>query len=107
MMRVAMSISASGRTTTGFLAPPCHWARLPLAAARLYTYLATGEEPTKEIARTAGWSSKASTTPFAPFTKLTTPFGRPTSSSRSKTRLIVMGTFSEGLTMKQLPQAMA
>src|SRR2546426_10628024 len=107
MMRVAISISASGKTTTGFLAPPAHWARFPLAAALLYTYLATGEEPTKEIARTSGWSSKASTTPLAPFTRLITPGGRLNSSIRSKTRLIVIGTFSEGLTMKQLPQAIA
>src|SRR5437868_15481527 len=107
MIRVVISISASGKTTTGFLAPPAHWARLPLAAARLYTYFATGDEPTKEIARTDGWSSKVSTAPFAPFTRLTTPGGRPNSSIRSKTRLIVIGTFSEGSRMKQLPQAMA
>jgi hypothetical protein len=29
-----ISMSASGRTITGFFAPPWHWARLPLAAAR-------------------------------------------------------------------------
>ena len=29
-----MSMSASGRTTIGFFAPPWHWARLPVAAAR-------------------------------------------------------------------------
>ena len=35
MMRVVMSMSASGITTTGFFAPPWHCARLPLAVARL------------------------------------------------------------------------
>ena len=34
-MRVVISMSASGRMTIGFLAPPWHCARLPLAAARL------------------------------------------------------------------------
>ncbi len=32
---VVISMSASGNTTTGFLAPPWHWARLPFAVARL------------------------------------------------------------------------
>ena len=35
MMRLVMSMSASGRMTAGFLAPPWHWARLPFAVARL------------------------------------------------------------------------
>ena len=34
-MRVVIAMSASGRITMGFLAPPCACARLPLAAARL------------------------------------------------------------------------
>ena len=34
-MRVVIAMSASGRMTIGFLAPPWACARLPLAAARL------------------------------------------------------------------------
>jgi len=34
MICVAIGISASGSTMTGFFAPPWHCARLPLAAAR-------------------------------------------------------------------------
>ena len=47
---VVMSTSASGRTITGFLAPPCACTRLPLAEARAYTWRATGVEPTNVIA---------------------------------------------------------
>ena len=107
MILVAMSISASGRTTTAFFAPPWHWARFPLAVARLYTCLATAVDPTKLTARIVGWSRIASIASRAPFTRFTTPGGKPACSSSWKTSCIVSGTFSDGLTITGLPQASA
>ena len=47
-----------------------------------------------------------STASFAPLTILTTPFGKPTCSMSLKMNCIVIGTFSDGLTMYVLPAAM-
>src|SRR5271154_2765680 len=81
--------------------------RFPLPAERVYTCLATGVEPTKLMARTSGWSHRAFTTSFPPFTIFTTPLGNPVFSSSSMARCMVSGTRSEGFKTNVLPHAMA
>ena len=70
-------------------------------------YRATGVDPTKLTACTAGWSSSASTAALPPFTRFTTPLGKPASSISSMTRCMLNGTRSDGLRMNVLPQATA
>src|SRR5882757_9299074 len=70
-------------------------------------YLATGVEPTKDIARTNSCANSASTANLSPWMRLNTPGGTPASSSNSAVRVGVIGTFSDGFRMKLLPQAMA
>ena len=52
MFETVFGMTASGMTTMKFFAPPRACTRLPLAAARSYTYWATLAEPTNEIAST-------------------------------------------------------
>ena len=70
-------------------------------------YSATGVEPTKLTAATRGSVSSVSTASRSPFTTLNTPSGRPASLSSSATRSGTLGSFSEGLSTKVLPQAIA
>ena len=70
-------------------------------------YFAMGVEPTNDTAFTRGWTSSASTASFAPSTIWKTPSGMPLSMSSSAQRAGVIGTFSDGLRMKVLPQARA
>ena len=49
---VALSRLASRSTIEWFLAPARAWTAFPFAVPRLYTYSATGCEPTKEIRAT-------------------------------------------------------
>src|ERR1035437_10868202 len=70
-------------------------------------YFATGVEPTKLTALTSGWWSRALTLSLSPWIRFSTPGGSPASWSNSIERVGVSGTFSEGLRMKLLPQAMA
>src|SRR5919197_1499671 len=70
-------------------------------------YLATGVDPTKLMARTLGCESSVSTATLVPFTRFTTPGGRPVCSTISKARRMLTGTFSDGFRTKVLPQAMA
>ncbi len=66
-----------------------------------------GVEPTKLIAFTSGSASSASTAALSPCTTLNTPAGRPASVSHSAISSEAEGSRSEGLRMKQLPQASA
>jgi hypothetical protein len=59
------------------------------------------------MARTCGWASSASTASWSPLTTLSTPGGRPACSASSATRSALLGSRSEGLSTKQLPQASA
>lgn len=70
-------------------------------------YLATGDDPTNEIARTKGCLSKASTHSRSPWITLRTPEGSPAFCSNSISRIPVRGTFSLGFKIKVFPQAIA
>jgi len=64
-------------------------------------------EPTKLTAATSGCSNSRRTATWSPLTTFSTPGGRPASAIRSATRIAADGSFSLGLRMKLLPQAMA
>src|SRR3954464_10286328 len=68
---------------------------------------ATGAEPTNDTASLPGWARIPSTISRPPFTRLTTPGGRPSASSSSNAICCVSGTCSEGLSTNVLPQAIA
>ena len=70
-------------------------------------YSAIGVEPTKLRALTSGASISASTASLSPCTTLSTPFGRPASCSSWAIYRVELGSRSDGLRMKQLPQTMA
>src|ERR1039458_8423031 len=70
-------------------------------------YLAIGVEPTKLTAATSGWASSASTASLSPWTTLKTPSGRPASFHIWARNSDALGSFSLGLRMNALPQAMA
>jgi hypothetical protein len=70
-------------------------------------YFAIGVDPTKDTAEIFSWRSKASTAALSPCTTLNTPSGRPASLKSSAMRTEADGTFSEGLSTKVLPQAIA
>src|SRR5450759_3774896 len=69
--------------------------------------LAMGVEPTNEIAFTFGCVSSASTASRPPWTRLSTPLGRPAFSKSFATLFEVRGTFSLGLRTYVFPHAMA
>src|SRR5262245_33399542 len=68
---------------------------------------ATGVDPTKLTADTSGSLRIASTASLSPWITLNTPSGRPASLSHSAIITDADGARSEGLRMKQLPQARA
>ena len=100
-------MSASGITTMWFFAPPSACTRLPLTEPVANTYFAIGVEPTKLTAATRGSVSSVSTASLSPFTTFSTPAGAPASSISSASRKGQDGSFSEGLRMNVLPQAIA
>ncbi len=65
------------------------------------------EDPTKLTAAMSGWDRMASTADLSPCTTLRIPGGAPASSISSPSRTGTEGSFSEGLSTKALPQAMA
>ena len=66
-----------------------------------------GVEPTKLKAWTRSSRSSVSTASLSPTTTLRTPGGAPASTISSPSRSGHEGSFSEGLSTKVLPQAMA
>src|SRR4051794_26042352 len=70
-------------------------------------YCAIGVEPTKLTALTSGCSSSPSTATLSPCRTLKTPSGRPASAHSSASRTAADGSFSDGLRMNVLPQAIA
>ena len=66
-----------------------------------------GVEPTKLTAAMSGCARIASTASLSPWTTLNTPSGQPASFSHSAIIIAAEGSFSEGLRMNALPQAMA
>src|SRR6516225_8854770 len=100
-------MSASGSTTAWFFAPPRACTRLPASAARWWTYLAMGVEPTKLTAAMPGWSRMASTATLSPCTTLKTPSGRPASAYSRAMKFDADGSRSLGLRMKVFPAAIA
>ena len=70
-------------------------------------YRAIGVEPTKLIAATSGWSSSASTASLSPCRTVKTPSGRPACCHSSARSSEADGSFSLGLRMNALPQAIA
>src|SRR5574343_1164342 len=70
-------------------------------------YSAIGVEPTKLTALTRGSCNSVSTASLSPLTTLSTPGGRPASRASSARRSVELGSRSEGLSTKVLPQATA
>src|ERR1700721_2666305 len=70
-------------------------------------YSAIDDEPTKPIAFTRGSVRSVSTASLSPLTTLSTPGGNAAFSNNSAMRIGTDGSRSEGLRMKQLPQAIA
>src|SRR6266478_2136634 len=70
-------------------------------------YSAIADEPTKLTAEMPGWWRMASTAALSPLTTLKTPSGNPASFSSAAIRMPAEGSRSDGLRMKQLPQASA
>src|SRR3989304_2354733 len=68
---------------------------------------AIGVEPTNDTAAIPGWARIASTACLSPCTTLNTPSGSPASLNSSAMRTEAEGSFSEGLSTKLLPQAIA
>src|SRR3970040_1871829 len=66
-----------------------------------------GVEPTKLTAAMSGCSRVRYTATLSPWTTLNTPSGTPASWSSSAIRIEAEGSFSEGLRMNVLAQAMA
>src|SRR5947208_16363008 len=66
-----------------------------------------GVEPTNEIAATPGCSRSASTATRSPMITLKTPSGSPASRRSSATQSEADGSFSDGLSTKQFPDAIA
>ena len=64
-------------------------------------------EPTKLTAATSGWWSSPSTATLSPCSTLNTPSGRPASAHSCAISVEAEGSFSDGLRMNVLPQAMA
>src|ERR1700722_20724452 len=70
-------------------------------------YSAIGVEPTKLTACTRGSVSSVSTASLSPLTTFRTPGGRPASSASSAIRSTQLGSRSDGLSTKVLPQTTA
>src|SRR5581483_3599537 len=70
-------------------------------------YRAVGVEPTNDTPRTSGWVRSASTASLSPWTTLNTPSGSPAACSSSARRTLADGSFSDGFSTNELPQAMA
>src|SRR5919198_2457606 len=70
-------------------------------------YLATGVEPTDEIAWISGCWRIASTATLSPWTTLKTPSGTPASFSSSATQFDADGSFSDGLRTNVFPHEIA
>jgi hypothetical protein len=68
---------------------------------------ATGVEPTKLTAATSWWCSSASTACLSPWTTVKTPSGSPACCKSSASSSAADGSFSLGLRMNALPQAIA
>ncbi len=65
-------------------------------------------EPVNETRSTSGWAASAApTTGPVPVTRLSTPGGRPASSTASKSRYAVSGVSSAGLSTTVQPAARA
>ena len=105
----ARSRSASGSTTMWFFAPPSACTRLPCAGAGLVDV--AGDRRGADEARppsTSGCSSSASTATLSPCTTLNTPSGSPASRPQlGEQDSDADGSFSDGLSTKALPQAIA
>jgi len=90
-----------------FFAPPSAWTRLPALVPFSYTYLAMGVEPTKLTALMVSCPRMASTATLSPCTTLNTPSGSPASAHSEASSNDADGSFSDGLSTKVLPQAIA
>ena len=110
----AASMSQSGSTMMESLPPISRMVRLMkfwpgwVFAALSWMSRPTAFEPVKAMKRVCGWATMAEPNLApAPGQKLTTPSGRPASSSRLKKMAAMVGASPEGLRMTVLPQTMA
>ena len=105
----ASSRSASASTTIGALPPSSSSTRLRWRAAFSATSRPTRVEPVKLIRRTAGWAISSSTTSDASsgswVMRLTTPGGRPASSSARAISACVRGQTWDAFSTTVLPKA--
>ena len=100
----ARSRSASSQTTIGFLPPSSRLTRFRVFAARVLISTPVSVCPVKLMSLTSGCSTMAlPTSPPEPVTTLTTPSGRPPSSSSSTKRTRQAGVSEAGLTTAVLP----
>ena len=107
IVSIAVSISASSKTTTGALPPSSRWTRFSVSAAALAIHLPVGGEPVSETMPTSGWvtSSAPAGSPWPPIT-LKTPGGR-ISAHHSASFSVVTGVVSAGFSTIVLPVASA
>ena len=78
-----------------------------MGGATSYTWRATGVLPTNDTASTSGDRSSVSTASASPCSTVSTPSGTPARCTRSASSSDGDGSFSDGLSTKALPQAMA
>src|SRR5260370_41013518 len=101
-----VSASTSSKMTTGAWPPNCIVARCTVSAASLASCLPTTVEPVNEILRMIGEARRyVETSLGTPKTTLSTPLGRPASSSALAMARAVAGVSSAGLMMQEQPAA--
>ena len=94
----ARSRSASGMTMRAFLDPSSSEQRLPRRAQVSATLRPTSSDPVNETAATSGcWTRAAPASSPKPWTRFSTPGGRPTSSKISTRIVASRGVSSAGL----------
>lgn len=73
--------SASASTTEAFLPPISVCTGLPSSPQRAMTARPTSVDPVNDTASTPGWPTMAEPASASPYTRLSTPSGRPASTS--------------------------
>ena len=98
--------SASAQTIVGDLPPSSRWQPTIRSAATRPTLCPAATDPVNAMCRTSSCpTSAAPTVGPSPRTMLHTPAGKPASTMRIATRLVVSGVSSDGLTTTVFPAA--
>ena len=93
--------------TTGFFAPPWHWGALAVGSGAAVYILRHRGRANETDGANIGVIENGVDRIAPPFTSCTTPGGKPASSINANSFCVVIGTFSLGFRMKQLPVATA